>query len=53
VRTDSLPLADAECNSANNTDTNGNCLIYAYIYAHSYAYFYANGDSYGYPDNYT
>jgi hypothetical protein len=49
VRTEAVSLADTECNSANNTDTNGNCLIYAYIYA----YFYANGDSYGYPDNYT
>jgi hypothetical protein len=42
VRTDSLPLADAECNSANNTDTNGDCLIYAYCYT--------NGDSYSYRD---
>jgi hypothetical protein len=41
VRTDSLPLADAECN--------GNCVIYA----HSYAYCDTNGDSYSYPDNYT
>jgi len=32
-----VSLADADCY--------GNCVIYAYCYT--------NGDSYGYPDNYT
>jgi hypothetical protein len=45
VRTEAVSLADTECNSANNTDTNGNCLIYAHGYT--------NADSYGYPDHYT
>jgi hypothetical protein len=37
VRTEAVSCAD--------TYSDGNCLIYAYCYT--------NGDSHGYPDNYT